>query len=188
MQDCVIAGEIFCAVQVVLCHSVWWVVMTADDKWLPDADVKHRRKGISSSWSPVSRTTPQLLTPSDPFSNPIPFPAASCPEWLLWLTPFMEEGGRGGGPRATSVCMYVCVCQLRECLTVCPSVCHGVLLQETHFVHKPGAIRGVCGILFGALAVCVEVCVCMCVCVSFFITGLILCLGGSPGKTNTDTN
>lgn len=78
--------------------------MTADDKRLLEVDGKRSRRGFSSSWSPVSRTTPQLLTPGDPFSNPIPFLLPAALNELLGLTAFMEEGG-----------MYVCV---SVCLSV----------------------------------------------------------------------
>lgn len=135
--------EAFCAVQSGRCHSVWRLVMTADDKWLPDAGVKHHRRGCSSSYSPVSTATPQLLTPSDPFSNPIPFPAASCPEWLFWLTPFMERGGRGRG----------CGLWVRQlCVpAVCLSVCWSVFVW-------------LCSVLWKFVCVCVF---------HFFIAGLI---------------
>lgn len=140
-----IPREVFCAVQLGRCHSVWRVVMTADDKWLPDAGVKHHRSGCSSSYSPVSTATPQLLTLSDPFSNPIPFPAASCPEWLFWLTPFMEHGGRGRGYE----CVYW-VCQLRY-INVCLSVCWDVFLQESVQCTMCSCDFVLC---FGSLCVC----------------------------------
>lgn len=141
--------------------------MTADDKWLPDADVKHSRKGFSSSRSPVSRTTPELLTLSDPFSNPIPFPAASCPEWLLWLTPFMEQRGKKWG-------LWVCVCASWD---VCLSRC--VFARDAHFVHKH---MHVCGILFSALVVCVWECVYV-----VFSLQVWFCVRESPLAKQTQT-
>lgn len=51
--------------------------MAADNKQLKDTATK---AFLPAGPQRPAAPTPHILTPSDPFSNPIPFPVASCPE------------------------------------------------------------------------------------------------------------
>lgn len=78
------------------CHSWWWLPLTADDKQLP-------RKLFFSQGPRRPEPHPSSWPLPTPPGNPISFPAASCPEWLLRLTPSMEERSR-----AERACACVC--------------------------------------------------------------------------------